>query len=101
MARKNPLAEIRRSLKTAAKALERAARMLGDSALRPQGAVEKKRKLSPKARKSLQLQGRYLGYVRQLKPRQRAMIRALRDKKGVHAAISTARQLAHKKRGTA
>ncbi len=39
------------------------------------------------------LQGRYMGYMRQLKPRQKAQVRKIRQAKGVRAAIATARRL--------
>ncbi len=39
------------------------------------------------------LQGRYMGYVRQLKPRQKAQVRKIREVKGVKAAIGKARIL--------
>jgi hypothetical protein len=54
----------------------------------------RKLKLSPGRRKALQLHGKYLGYVRQLKPRARAQVKALRASKGVKAAIAKARKLA-------
>ena len=40
------------------------------------------------------LQGRYMGYMRQLKPRQKAQVREIRVAKGVQAAISWAKSLA-------
>jgi hypothetical protein len=40
------------------------------------------------------LQGRYMGYMRQLKPRQKARVRKIREAKGVRAAIVRARALA-------
>ncbi len=46
--------------------------------------------LSPARAKALRLHGRYLGYIRQLKPRQRAMIRGIRSKKGSRASIARA-----------
>ena len=51
-------------------------------------------RLTPARRRALKLHGRYLGYIRQLNPRQRAEIRGLRAKKGVRAAIAKARKLA-------
>lgn len=39
---------------------------------------------------------RYLGYIRQLKVRERAEIKAVREKKGVEAAIKRAKKLAGK-----
>jgi hypothetical protein len=52
------------------------------------------RKLSVKARASLKLQGRYMGYMRQLGPRQKAQVRKIRETKGVRAAIAKAKSLA-------
>jgi hypothetical protein len=40
------------------------------------------------------LQGRYMGYMRQLKPRQKGMVRKIREAKGVRAAIARTRNLA-------
>jgi len=50
-------------------------------------------RLSAKARASLVLQGRYMGYIRQLKPRQKAQVRKVKDAKGVRVAILRARAL--------
>jgi hypothetical protein len=55
-----------------------------------------RRKMSPRARAALKLQGRYMGYMRQLKPRQKAEVRAVKEKKGVEAAIRRAQQLAQR-----
>jgi hypothetical protein len=51
-------------------------------------------KLSPARLRALKLHGRYIGYLRHLKPRAKAEVRALRAKKGVRAAIARARKLA-------
>lgn len=51
-------------------------------------------RLSRKARASLVLQGRYMGFMRQLKPRQKAQVRKVKEAKGVRAAILLARRLA-------
>jgi hypothetical protein len=51
-------------------------------------------RLSAKARASMVLQGRYMGYMRQLKPRQKAQVRRIRVTKGVAVAIARARELA-------
>jgi hypothetical protein len=49
----------------------------------------------PPARlRALRLHGKYFGYLRHLKPRQKAGVRALRARKGVKAAIKRARKLA-------
>jgi len=51
-------------------------------------------RLSAKARASMVLQGRYMGYMRQLKPRQKAQVRKIREEKGVRVAIASARKAA-------
>lgn len=51
-------------------------------------------RLSAKARASLVLQGRYMGYMRQLKPRHKAQVRKIREAKGMKMAITRARELA-------
>ena len=47
----------------------------------------RKLKLLPVGLKALRLHGRYFGYMRQLKSRAKAEVRALRAKKGVKAGI--------------
>jgi hypothetical protein len=82
------------------RSLRRLASMLGQL----DGRIERRRKLrartrrplSAKARASLELQGRYMGYMRQLKPRQKAQVRKIKDAKGVRVAIARARELAAK-----
>jgi len=56
--------------------------------------VQPQRKISAKARASLVLQGRYMGYMKQLKPRQKAQVRKIKEAKGVRTAIAKARELA-------
>jgi len=46
--------------------------------------------LSPKRRTQLKLQGKYMGYLRGLKPKQKAEVRRLRERKGMRAAIGRA-----------
>lgn len=53
-----------------------------------------RRKPSAKRLAALKLQGRYMGYVRNLGPRQKARVKGLRESKGIEAAISLAKQLA-------
>ena len=50
--------------------------------------------LTPKRRAQLKLQGAYMGFMRQLKPAQKAKIKALKAKKGFEAAIRQARRIA-------
>jgi len=51
--------------------------------------------LSAKARASLVLQGRYMGFMRQLKPKQKEQVRKIKEAGGVRAAIVRARTLVH------
>ena len=57
------------------------------------GGSRRTMNLSPKARASLRLQGRYMGYMRRLKPRQKAQVRKIKETRGVRAAIARARQM--------
>ncbi len=91
------IAVVRRSLSALDKALSRlAARARTTVGNASQTAVRPRRKLrlSPSRRKALQLHGKYMGYIRQLKPRAKAKVRALRMRKGLKAAIAKARKLA-------
>ena len=87
---------VRRTLSALDRALARFAARAQVAGAREGGASPRKRKLqlTPARRKALQLHGQYLGYVRQLKPRAKAQIRALRAKKGIRVAIARARRLA-------
>jgi hypothetical protein len=58
------------------------------------GPQKRKLKLSPKRRAALKLQGSYIGYLRNLQPRQKAQVKALRAEKGFRAAITFAKRLA-------
>ena len=51
-------------------------------------------KLSAERRAALKLQGQYMGYLRGLKPRQKARVKALRAARGVRPAIAFAKKLA-------
>ncbi len=59
----------------------------------PRGNGRTRARLSAKAHTSQVLQGRYIGYLRHLKPRQKAQVRKIREAKGVRAAIARARRL--------
>jgi hypothetical protein len=52
-----------------------------------------KRRLSATRRAALKLHGKYLGHIRALPKAARARVKAVRDRKGVHAAISAARKM--------
>ena len=43
---------------------------------------------------SILLQGQYMGYIRNLKPRDKARVKELRNSKGIRPAIAMARKLA-------
>ena len=99
--RKTIAKEIRtlgRSIPAVDRSLRRLAFMLGQL----DGRVERRQKpraasrkpLSAKARASLVLRGRYMGYMRQLSPRRKAKVRKIKEAKGVRAAIARARELA-------
>ena len=92
------LASARRSLRALEQSLARlAAQVRGinrNNSATPKGKPRRKLKLLPARLKALRLHGRYLGYIRQLKSRAKAEVRALRAKKGVKAAIKRARKLA-------
>jgi hypothetical protein len=57
----------------------------------------KRRRMSPKVRALRRLQGRYMGYVRGLKPAEKARVRTVREKQGMAAAIQLASSLAGKR----
>jgi len=89
--------DLRQQLSTFDRSLRRLASMVGQL----NGRIERRRKpragsrrrLSAKARAAMVLQGRYIGYLRHLKPRQKAQVRKIREAKGVRVAITRARQL--------
>ena len=90
---------LRRSLSAVDRSLRRFASMLEqlDSRIeRRKPRARTRRPLSTKARASLKLQGRYMGYMRQLKPRQKAQVRKIKETKGVKAAISKAKRLSER-----
>jgi hypothetical protein len=59
------------------------------------GAPKRRRvSISPKVRALRRLQGKYMGYVRRLKPAEKARVRAVREKEGMAAAIRLATSLA-------
>jgi hypothetical protein len=52
--------------------------------------------ISPKVRALRRLQGKYMGYVRRLKPAEKARVREVREKQGMQAAIRLASSLGTK-----
>ena len=65
----------------------------GRGAERPPAAKRSVR-LSPQRRAALQLQGKYMGYLRNLAKGEKTRVKALRASKGYPAAIELARRLA-------
>ena len=86
---------LRHSLRLLDRSIRRLAPMLS-AALSLKGSRKEngRSRLTAKARASLVLQGRYIGYLRHLKPRQKAQVRKIRETRGVTAAIARARELA-------
>ena|ERR687898_2131790 len=91
------LRNIRRSFTAIQRALTRLALAAGTSQRQP--SADRKRRaltLTPARRASLKLQGQYMGYVRNLRPRQKSRVKALKATKGYPAAIRLARKLAER-----
>ena len=90
-------AEIESSLSTLAKRVRRAERQAARKVARAAGRrVRRRVHLTPARRAQLKLQGAYMGFMRQLGPRQKAQVKAVKEKKGYIAAIRMARGLAKK-----
>jgi len=93
------IGSIRRSLSTVGTALGRLAplleRLARQRAADGPGAVATRAplRLSPERRSALKLQGQYIGHLRNLKPRQKTQVKAVRASKGIAAAIVLARKL--------
>ena len=97
----NPVRVQLRSIHTAVAQIERAVAQLaatinGHSRFSSAGAANyapRKLKLSAGRKAQLKLQGAYMGHMRRLGPRQKARVRALKESKGMHAAIGLAKRL--------
>jgi hypothetical protein len=91
------LQQLGKQARKAARGAARNARRSGRKSGRWLGVLGKPRrplKLTPKRRAQLKLQGRYMGYMRQLKPAQKLRVKAVKAKRGFEAAIGVARTLA-------
>ena len=86
-------ADIEKSLARLSKRVRRTGR---ESARGAKATHGKRRtvRLTPKRRAQLKLQGAYMGYMRQLKPAQKARVKAIKAKRGFEAAITVARRIA-------
>jgi hypothetical protein len=60
-------------------------------------SLRARKRVSAKARAAWKTQGRYLGAVRALSPANRAKVKAIREKSGVRAAITAAKNLGPKR----
>ena len=54
--------------------------------------AKRKLRITRARRAQLKLQGAYMGYMRQLKPAQKARVRVIKERRGYEAAIRVARQ---------
>ena len=102
---RSSLPSLRRSILAARRslaALDQSLKRLADSLLAEGGVptarthTKSRAKYSPKALASLKLHGQYIGYMRQLKPKQKDLVRAIKAKNGTKAAIRKAQMLAGK-----
>src|SRR5882672_598068 len=92
----NELQTLRQTLKTFDRSLRRLAPLLSGAVSTngaPKANGRSRPRLSANARASLVLQGRYMGFMRQLKPKQKAQVRRIRAANGVRMAIQRARRL--------
>ena len=90
---------MRRSVSNLDRSIRRLAPMLRAMALtngsNGVGVGRRRRpRLSAKQRAALKIQGRYMGFMRQLRPKQKAEVRRIREKMGVIAAVKRAESLA-------
>jgi hypothetical protein len=84
---------IRKSLRTLDRTLRRLAVSVAKVRPGPMGTRRRKLTLTPARRAALKLQGQYMGYMRKLKPKQKAQVKAVREKMGIRAAIGAARRM--------
>lgn len=91
---------MRRSLSSLDRSIRRLAPMLkamatSNGANGANGVGRRRRpRLSAKQRAALKIQGRYMGFMRQLAPKQKAEVRRIREKSGVLVAVKRAERLA-------
>jgi hypothetical protein len=91
------LRTIRRSTRLIARAVTQLAsrmrRVERNASRKTTSSATRKLRISPKRRAQLKLQGAYMGYMRQLRPKQKARVKAVKEKRGFEAAISVAKGL--------
>jgi len=90
------LRTIRKSFRQLASAFSRIAPALAKqtiASISDNGSGRRSPRLTAKHRAALKLQGRYMGTLRGLKPRQRVKVKRIRAAKGIRAAIAAARRM--------
>jgi hypothetical protein len=93
------LRTVRASVAKIMRAVDRLASLLREAetaARRSGGESRRKPRLSPERRRALKLQGRYMGFMRQLGSRQKARVKSVKAAKGYAPAITLAKSLARK-----
>jgi len=96
---KKQLQIVRTSMARIERALHRLASMLREAesaAPATNASGRRKPRLSRARRQALKLQGQYMGFMRQLGPRHKAKVRAMKARKGYTSAIALAKSLARK-----
>jgi hypothetical protein len=88
-------AEIETALTQLAARVRRAEGRIGRTG-RVSGMRRRSLHISAERRAQLKLQGAYMGFMRQLGPRQKTKVKTVKEKRGFHAAIKMARALAGK-----
>ena len=62
----------------------------------PAAQGKRRLRITPRRRATLKLQGAYMGFMRQLRPREKARVKAVKERRGFRPAIALARRLAGK-----
>ena len=81
---------IRVALRQLVRSFDRLASVLATAESPREKRPRRKLRLTPARRAALKLQGRYMGYLRGLKPTQIARVKKIRAQKGIRAAIAEA-----------
>jgi hypothetical protein len=90
------LRTIRRSTRIIARSfgqLEARLRRLERQAKRATAPTKRRVTITPKRRAQLKLQGAYMGTMRQLTRAQKAKVKAVKERRGIEAAINAARAI--------
>jgi hypothetical protein len=93
----NEIRAMRRSVSLLGRSIGRLAPILKAATStngRPTAPARKRLRLSPQMRAALKLQGRYMGFIRQLSPKQKEDVKRTRASRGIEAAIKKAEKLA-------